>query len=338
MENGVPQKPIKFSSVTLSDAGYNGLSSLTTNTLHFYFNPETRTTRNVLNAGLDILVESANGWAHSNIIVHQNSIESALIAMAFRIGGSTIKTLDSSTGDNLKLEKLAKNILLASAPSIVSIGTNITSRIPTVLKGHATVITSLSIRVAQLIQDHREDRVNISELIAAIIQKITSAATIYGIHAFVPEIIKYLLPDSLGASVVTCITVAAAIFSISKISSWIMNRWREGYNEKEFLKLCQLLDLSPNATDAEIDSKYRRLALKVHPDKTRDDGTAFKKLTKEVQRFHELRLRYNFSQDKIETQKIIQQLKEFFKDPRAFFRSVVEKMTTSADSSMPMLT
>merc|ERR1711920_1183821 len=107
---------------------------------------------------------------------------------------------------------------------------------------------------------------------------------------------------------------------------------------EEFSTLCEELDLSPTATDAEIDSKYRRLALKVHPDKTTDDGSKFKKLTKQFQHFHELRLRYNISPDRSITLELIEQLAQFLKDPMRFIRYFSQKNTTSTSSSKQMLT
>ncbi|CAF1587756.1 unnamed protein product [Adineta ricciae] len=336
-ENSTAEVLNQHTHTTLSDAAYNGLSSLTTNILNFYFHPEVRTPRNILNTGRDILVESANGWAHSNVTVNQNSVGSLLVAAAFRVGGTTIRTLASSNGDNLNLKELSKNVLLASAPSLASMATNAISRVPTSLKHYTGVITNLIIRITQLIQDYREERVNRSELFIAILQEILIGTIIHILQEFVPEILKFLPFNSLVLSVLTCITVAAIIFGISKMPSWMKNKWRDRQNEKEFRNLCQLLNLTRTATNAEINSQYRRLALAVHPDKINDDGTKFKKLTKDVQRFHELRLLYDISQDKTETQTIIERLKEILKDSMAFFRYFTQISTTSTDSSTLML-
>lgn len=335
-ENGKIKNEIREAYRILSDSGYNGLSALTTNALYLYFNPEVRTPRNYLNAGVDIVAESANGWTHTHIVLNDNSLTSVLTAIGMRIVTSSAKTIASAKNRNdLQLAKLSKKAALISAPSIASIVARTTSKTPVAFKNHASIITGLTIRVWQLIQDYREHRINCSDLFYAISQEVITVAMIYGIQVLVPEIINSLQLSPLLTSVATCVTVATGIFSVPRFLSFVKNKWSEWRMEKEFQELCKRFELSRTSTEDQIASQYRRHALIVHPDKSHDDGSKFKKLTEDFQQFHEFRQRYNLSKNKTEAQKFIEMLKEFLRDHHSFWRYFTQKKTMSTD--MPKL-
>ena len=170
-------------------------------------------------------------------------------------------------------------------------------------------------------QDYRDGRVNLEEATTTIFQEIIFIVSNYGIQTYlIPDLVSLLPLASLGASVVSCIAGTVLCFVSFKMISWITNTWRERRIKEEYEKLCKDLGVSSKAADTAIDSRYRRLALRVHPDKTGGDATLFKKLTHDFERLHQLRLRFNIQPDKAKTKKIIELLKEFLKEPMAFIR------------------
>ena len=322
---------------TLGGATQNALSSLTSNVLYMVCDPAARTMSNVRNAVIDAGMQGVVGWAHSNVAVCENSAGSTAVAAIVSVAANSVTKVCSSNNENRSTKEVLTDVAVSSASPAVSLATSISNNIPIPLKNHAAAITSLVIRTGQTIQSYRENKVNLEEVKNVILQEITSFITNYSIQTYlVPGLVSLLPLGSLAASVVTCIAGTALTFASFKLISWVMNMRHEQLIKREYENLCKDLGVNSMNTDADVNSRYRRLALTVHPDKIGGDAVQFKKLTKDFERLHELRSRYNIQPDKSKTRDILQLLKEFLQDPMSFLQ-YFSKITTSSAFDDPVV-
>ena len=312
---------------TLGGAAHSALSSLTSNVLHMACDPAARTIRNVRNTVINVGVQGAVGWAHTAVAIQQNSVASTAVAAIVNVAANGVTKVCSSNDDTLSTKTVLTDTALSSASSVVSLAVNVSANIPIPLKAHASAITSLIIRTSHIIQNYR----SLTEAINAIIQEITFIIANCGIQAYlVPELVALLPLGPLGTSIAACIAGAALSFASFKTISWMMDMSQERVIKQEYDNLCKDLEVNSTDTDAAINSRYRRLALQVHPDKVGGDAAQFKKLTKDFERLHELRSRYNIQPDRSQTRNIIQMLEEFLKDPMCFIRYLSQMVTPSS--------
>ena len=80
--------------------------------------------------------------------------------------------------------------------------------------------------------------------------------------------------------IISGVAVGAASYGVLKLWGWGFAKFKNWSKKQRILKLCQELGLKIDGSDSEIESSFRKKALRCHPDKIGGDGNEFKKLKK----------------------------------------------------------